>query len=104
MGNQFRSQQPDTGIKAGLVTVGNADDAYQAYMDFGKKDGRVVDEVPDRVLVRSTPVATGQGYEVVYLRQIVEKVIVKDLYQFSGEDERGQPTPIRLQGKQRGSM
>lgn len=104
LGRPFQSSPPQSGLQTTGWNINTADDALDAYKKLGGESGRVLGEMPTRVMVQSTPVPTGQGYEVVYLRQIVEKVIVADLYQFTGEDERGQPTPVRWQQKQRGSM
>jgi hypothetical protein len=60
---------------------------------MGKQSGRVLGEVP--VLCESKPAATGQGFEVVYVRQILERAEVHDLYRFS-VDEAGNPLPVRV--------
>ena len=36
------------------------------------------------------------GYEVVYVRQILERTVVKDLYRL-GADEAGEPRPVRVE-------
>jgi hypothetical protein len=76
-------------------------DVLQNYLSRGEQEGKVLGELPEKVLVRATPL-TGSGpngidsgYEVVYLRQILERVVVKDLYQY-GEDDTGQKQPVRF--------
>jgi hypothetical protein len=75
--------------------------ALQTYLNKGEQDGRVLGELPEKVLVRATPLTgsngsdIGNGYEVVYLRQILERAVVKDLYQY-GVDEAGRQAPIRF--------
>jgi len=91
-----------TGATAGLNLT--PDQALDQYMKVGKKDGRVLEEVPTRVMMDSRPLPAGDGYEVIFVRQIIEKTRVPNLYQFAGQDERGQPTPIKVQMKSRGSM
>jgi hypothetical protein len=79
-----------------------AADLLQAYLDRGKQEDRVIGEVPDRILVETRPAVSGQGYELVYLRQIMERAVVPDLYQFQGQDERGQPILVRYEERPRG--
>ncbi|MDX2147371.1 MAG: hypothetical protein SFZ23_07590 [Planctomycetota bacterium] len=87
-----RGRQPDSnpGSGGGEITAGwggiNADAEPQAYLDRylekGKDQGLVVGEVPERVLLETTPAADGQGFWVVYIRQIMERQRVPDLYKF----------------------
>lgn len=87
-------------IPAGYERVSSPDDAYRLYLDKGSKSGRVVGEVPQLWLVDSRPVATGKGYEVVYVRQIVERARVNDLVGFA-QDENGQAMPVRVSAPRR---
>lgn len=88
--------EPSTVQTAGVgSSIMTANDALKMYMDKGRADGSVLGEVPDRVLVRTTQDPSGNGYEVIYLRQIIERVRVDDLYRYSS-DERGVPTPVPL--------
>ena len=64
-------------------------------MARGKEEGRVIGELPDRVLVNSTEAPDGKGYEVVFVRQIMEKTRVDDLYKVSS-DEGGNPHPVKV--------
>ncbi|MCI0677387.1 MAG: hypothetical protein L0Y42_16625 [Phycisphaerales bacterium] len=82
----------------------SAADAFQEYLDQGRKSGEVVGEVPAKVLLESRPAQDGQGYELVYLRQVLERMIVPEMYRVDGQDERGQPTLIRYQQPVRRSM
>jgi hypothetical protein len=65
------------------------------YLSRGREEGTVISELPDKIVVETTQSADGQGYEVVYLRQIMERVRVQDLYRFS-QDEAGNPTPVKI--------
>jgi hypothetical protein len=87
-----------TGSPAGgTITAGpnfgSANDALDAYLAKGRRDGRVLGEVPDKIIVDSRPAEGGGGMEVIYVRQIVERARLKDLYRIS-HDEAGRPTPI----------
>jgi hypothetical protein len=90
--------QPQTaGAGAGLVQ--SAADAWDTYLQRGAAEGSVLGEVPGKMVVESRPMVAQDGvaggYEVIFVRQVVERAIVPDLYQISGEDERGQPTLTR---------
>lgn len=87
---------------AGVVptgwTIDSPEDAVKAYLDVGGRSGRVLGEMPDRVVVRTTPTAVpGQPphVEVIYLRQFVERTVVTDLYEL-GTDELGRAVPVKL--------
>ncbi len=88
----------DPGGRAQLP-IPSLGDTLSSYLDRGKEEGRVLGELPEKVLVSATPVTgpdgntIGKGYVVVYLRQILERVEVKDLYQF-GEDEAGRKQAV----------
>lgn len=82
----------------------SAAEAFQAYLDKGRQERWVIGEMPTRVLVESWPVVGGHGYEVLYLRQVLERTVVPDLYRFDGRDERGVATLVRLEHVTRDSM
>lgn len=80
-------------------------EALSAFLDAGQKSGEVVGQVPEFVLLETNPVVQGRGFEVVYMRQIVERRIVPDLYR-AGSDELGRAVPVRssIPPKSGGSM
>jgi hypothetical protein len=107
-----RASAPSNQNAAGLLpahwTINNPDDAVKAYLDVGQKSGRVLGEVPERVIVRTVPVQNPAGaggpagrgssrgqVEVYYLRQFVERAVVSDLVKF-GTDEAGNAVPVRM--------
>lgn len=94
----------NTGNQHAAILPISASEAFQTYLDKGQESGAVIGEVPTRVLIESRPRGTGQGYEIVYLRQIMERAVVPDLYQVRGQNELGQPTLIRYEPSARGSM
>jgi hypothetical protein len=83
---------------ASLIDTTPAADLFQAYLDRGRKENVVINEVPERILIDTRPVPTGQGYELIYLHQILERAVVPDLYRIGAQDERGQPVLIRYEG------
>lgn len=90
-------ERGSAGNQASMLPFGSASDALDAYLDLGKKDGRVIQQLPGKVLVEDPrPAADGQGYEVIFIRQIVERERVPDLYRFS-RDETGGLTAVPVQ-------
>ncbi len=66
-----------------------ADAALNEYLDLGKKSGRVVAEMPERIVLESRPAADGNGYEVLYVRQVLERATVSagDLYKLGVKED-----------------
>lgn len=81
---------------AGISIPSSASEALARYLDLGKKEGAVLGEVPQKYLVNTIPVEDGGGYEVIFVRQIIERAVVPELYRF-GTDELGRPSPVRLE-------
>lgn len=77
---------------AGILPVGNPEQALDAYYKLGKKTGLVVMELPQRYVLESRPTADGK-HEVLYLRQVLERAVVDDLYRF-GSDDQGRPVLV----------
>ena len=48
-----------------------------------------------RVVVRARPTEDGRGVEVVYVRRVLERAVVNELYQIS-EDEHGMPVATQV--------
>lgn len=77
-------------------TLNTPDDAINAYLDLGTRNGSVIGELPTRPVVRRDPMITedGQrGVRVVYIRQLVEQAIVTDLARLA-TDESGRLVPL----------
>jgi len=96
----FVTQRPQTTpggtpFRANLGTpISTAADVLSDYLEKGRSEGVVIDELPQKMLVETTPDGQG-GYNVVYLRLIMERASVPDLYKFSS-DELGQQAPVRV--------
>jgi len=80
---------------AGFIPVHSADEALKAYLEMGQREDRVVQEWPQHIILQSQPAPSGPGFELLYVRQIVERTIVPDLYQLQGADENGHPVLVR---------
>jgi hypothetical protein len=88
-----RTESPT--LKAGLG--GGISDALKTYLERGRESGQVVGELPERILIDARPVASEGGgrFEVIYIRQIMERVVVDEFFGL-GVDDIGRPTPVRL--------
>lgn len=69
------------------------DAALDNYLTRGRETGRVVRQLPDFVVLDSAPAADGNGYDVIYLRQIVERARVDSLSRYK-VDESGRKVPL----------
>lgn len=94
----------DAPLTAGLSAGGIAqapDEHLARYISAGQQAGTVLGEVPQKVLLEAQPVVMEggrQAFEVVFVRQIVERSRVDDLYTFSTRfNELGQPTTVKPQ-------
>lgn len=75
-GNHSESQ-----ANLGANVINTAGEAFQKYLDLGKESGSVIGEMPSGIVLDKHPLADGSGYEVLYIRPIIERVVVRDVYQ-----------------------
>jgi hypothetical protein len=80
---------------ADATLVRSAEEALDAYLERGRSEERVIRQMPRMLLLEARPNPTGDGYEILYLRQLMERAVVPDLYQFGAEDEAGRPALVR---------
>lgn len=94
---QVAQREAPEGVQAasGGVMVRNAAEALRAYMDKGREDGWVVEELPEHVLIEAHRRPDGE-VEVLYLRQILERAVVDEAYRLA-EDEAGRLVPVRME-------
>lgn len=94
--------------QASIFPVNSASDALDAYLNLGKKDGTVIQQLPGKVLVDDPrPAPDGRGYEVIFIRQIVERETVPDLYRFTRDETGGLraiPVQVRPPARTAGPM
>ncbi len=98
--NPLATTGGDAGQAAGIMPTAAQqapDEALQGYLDAGRRAGRVIDEVPERVVVEARPLEDGRRVEVLYIRQILEREIVDQVYSLT-QDETGaeRTVPVRL--------
>jgi len=84
---------------AALVSAGAPSGAYlEAYIDLGQREGVVVGELPTKYLIESRELGAGAGFEVLFVRPIVERRVVPAMYGFEGTDELGEPRIVPVGG------
>lgn len=84
--NTLSALPADQTMTAGIPNpINTASDALARYMELGKESGDVIGELPTSLVLERTPTDDGR-YEVVYLRQIVERTYVDDIYQTATAD------------------
>lgn len=77
---------------AGLLPSLTPEQAFDRYVDAGKQSGQVVKELPDRVVYSTRPLDDG-SIEVLYLRQVLERRVVDEVYRRAA-DEFGRTVEI----------
>ncbi len=71
--------------EAGLLRrPATPDQALDWYLDAGRAEGRVIAEMPTKVLLEARPNPDGAGFEVLYYRQILERAVVPELRSVDG--------------------
>ena len=80
--------------RASLVPVGAEDPeaALDLYLKEGRRQGTVIGEIPQKVLVDVVTGEAGEVLQVIYLRQILETKDV-DAFNMLANDELGRPDP-----------
>lgn len=83
-------------LPEGTIPVSTPDEAYDAYLELGRQQHRFVEEAPTPLLVETRLLQDGR-LEVHYVRRVVERVTVRDLFEVGvGVDETGRAVPIRV--------
>lgn len=83
------------GLASGAIDT--AGEALDRYLELGKQSGTVVGELPSGIVLEKQPLPDGSGYDVLYLRQFIERARVTTLLE-EVETEDGKsmivPRPI----------
>lgn len=91
-----RPQSANIGSQgAGIVSFDkmSASDLMEGYKARATREGTLVAEMPQRVVLETRPTADGKGHEVLYMRQFIERAIVDDLYKI-GTDDAGRSVMV----------
>lgn len=70
-----------------------ADDAFERYLELGHSEGRVIRELPARMIEMESD--EDGGMVVYYIRQLLERERVNEMYQYA-EDELGRPMAVPI--------
>lgn len=82
-------------IPPGYVRIDSPEDALQTYVSRGQDAGSVVGLVPEPRIVETRSLPDGSGVEVLYVREILERRLVGQVYRLS-EDEAGNVRPVQV--------
>lgn len=83
----------------GMIRVDEPVDALRAYVDRGREAGTVVGLAPDVRVLEARARDDGAGFEVLLVRQIIERQQVDQVYRWT-QDEMGNLIPIRVEQTQ----
>lgn len=92
-----RTQQPARESVAGFngfQGFATADDAFDAYVDKARSDGMIYGDVAPPAIIGSRELGGGEGFEILVVRQIVERRRVPELYKLVPVDETGALAPV----------
>lgn len=92
------STPADSGVPRAALLNLTPDQAIQRYLDEGRRTGQVIEEIPQRILIETRPEVNGDGLEVIFLRQFIERTHVRTLYR-PRQDEFGRwfSVPIKIE-------
>lgn len=82
---------PNTGTQGATLAPFSLDslssnDLMKEYKARASRDGTLVAELPQRLVIETRPSADGKGFEVLYMRQFIERAVVDDLYKLGTDD------------------
>jgi hypothetical protein len=85
-------------LAAGLGLGGmNSEQLINQYVQVGQQEGKVVSMLPQFIVLESRPVTSSDGkpagHEVLYVRQVLERAVVDDVYRL-GKSDTGQPVLV----------
>ena len=74
---------------AGVGAIGSADDAFDAYVAKAREEGLVTGDIAPPTLLRSRELGDGSGFEVLIIRQVIERRISPEIYRIAPTGEAG---------------
>jgi hypothetical protein len=90
---QQPTHAPDTAAPDMRLVSLTADDAYERYLELGQSEGRIITELPARMIELES--AEDGEMVVYYIRQLLERERVNEVYRYA-EDELGRPLPVPI--------
>lgn len=79
---------------AGFGGFASADDAFDAYVDKARAEGVIYGDVAPPTIIGSRELGGHQGFEILVMRQIVERRRVSEMYRLMPIDESGALAPV----------
>ena len=89
-----RGTAPARESVAGFAGFATADDAFDAYVDKARADGVIYGDVAAPTIIGSRELGGGQGFEILVVRQIVERRRVPEMFRLVPVDESGALAPV----------
>ena len=78
----------------GFQGFATADDAFDAYVSKARADGMIYGDVAPPAIIGSRELGGAEGFEILVVRQIVERRRVPELYKLVPVDETGALAPV----------
>lgn len=94
LGSQRAAESNEPAIQPAAFL--NPTQALEAYLALGRESGSVVGELPGKPIIERRSLGEGEGFEVVFVRQIIEKGRVPALFSFERTNEFGDTVPAPL--------
>lgn len=88
--------EPLASVAGVAPAFGSSDEAFDAYLAKARADGVVVGDVAPPTLLRSRELGNGRGFEVVIVRQVVERRVSPEIYRVTPMGETGRLRPILI--------
>lgn len=79
---------------AGFSGFANSDDAFDAYVDKARKDGVIYGNVAPPAIIGSRELGGDEGFEIIVVRQVVERRRVPEMFRLVPVDESGVLAPV----------
>jgi len=93
-GTQQAGPIPGAGWSSGQGP--SVEEAFDQYVRAGRESGRIVRVDPELRGIDSTPLENGAGVEVIYLRRVLERAVIDDVYRYA-TDDLGRVVPVRVE-------
>ncbi|MGA1223229.1 MAG: hypothetical protein ACO31E_01540 [Phycisphaerales bacterium] len=89
-------QKSGTPSVAGLGGFATSDDAFDAYVTKAREEGVLEGEIAPPTLLRSRELADGRGFEVIIVRQVIERRVAPQMFRVAPTGETGRLRPVQI--------
>lgn len=84
-----RTAQPQASVAGIAPAFASSEQAFDAYVAKAREEGVLSGEVAPPTLLRSRELGDGRGFEVVIIRQVVERRVSPEIYRIAPAGESG---------------